>query len=61
MYASPNTYTKTKINPLKRMGQSPGVRLPLLSYKSELLTPKAKACHHLLAEGSILFKAINRK
>ena len=33
------------------MGQSPGVRLPLWPYKSELLTSKPKAFHHLLAEG----------
>ena len=33
------------------MGQSPGVRLPLLSYKSELLTTKPEARHHLLAKG----------
>ena len=31
---------KTDINPLKRMGQSPAVRLPLWLYKSKLLTPK---------------------
>ena len=35
--------TKTDIHPLKSMGQSPGVCLPLRSYKSKLLTPKAKA------------------
>ena len=33
--------TKTDINPLKSMGQSPGVCLPLRSYKSKLLTPKS--------------------
>ena len=33
------------------MGRCPGVRLPLLSYKSKLLTPKPEARHHLLAEG----------
>ena len=33
---------KNKKNPLKRMGQSPGVMLSLWSYKSKLLTPKAK-------------------
>ena len=53
------------------MGQSPGVSLPLLSYKSELLTTKPEARHHLLSEptvadrreamAAILFKAINRK
>ena len=34
---------KNKKNPLKRMGgKAPGVRLPLWSYKSRLLTPKPK-------------------
>ena len=32
--------TKTDINPLKSMGRCPAVMLPLLSYKSKLLTPK---------------------
>ena len=35
--------TKTDINPLKSMGRCPAVMLSLLSYKSKLLTPKAKA------------------
>ena len=35
--------TKTGINPLKSMGQSPGAMLPLWAYKSALLTPQAKA------------------
>ena len=43
--------TKTGKNPLQRMGLRPAVRLPLWSYKSKLLTPKPKACHHLLTEG----------
>ena len=38
-------------NPLQRMGLRPAVRLPLWSYKSKLLTPKPKVCHHLLTEG----------
>ena len=34
---------KHKKNPLKRMGgKTPGVRLPLWSYKSRLLTPEPK-------------------
>ena len=37
--------TKTKINPLKRMeGDALLPNLPPWSYKSELLTPKPKAC-----------------
>ena len=37
--------TKTKINPLMRMeGDALLPNLPLWSYKSELLTPKPKAC-----------------
>ena len=37
--------TKTKINPLKRMeGDALLPNLPPWSYKSELLTPKAKVC-----------------
>ena len=32
--------TKTDIHPLKSMGRCPAVMLPLLSYKSKLLTPK---------------------
>ena len=37
--------TKTKINPLKRMeGDALLPNLPPWSYKSELLTPKTKAC-----------------
>ena len=40
--------TKTKINPLVRMeGVALAVMLPLWSYKSELLTPKPEAYHHL--------------
>ena len=40
--------TKTKINPLERMeGDALAAMLPLWSYKSELLTPKPKAYHHL--------------
>ena len=42
---------KNRENPLQRMGLRPAVRLPLWSYKSRLLTPKPKACHHLLTEG----------
>ena len=43
---------KTKINPLVRMeGDALAVMLPLWSYKSELLTPKPKAYHHLPSEG----------
>ena len=34
--------TKTRINPLKRKGLRPGASLPLLPYKSKLLTPKAE-------------------
>ena len=34
------------------MGQSPGASLPLLSYKSELLTTKAEDWHHFLSESS---------
>ena len=33
------------------MGLRPAIRLPLWSYKSKLLTPKPKACQHLLTEG----------
>ena len=33
------------------MGLRPAVRLPLWSYKSKLLTPKLKVCHHLLTDG----------
>ena len=37
--------TKTKINPLKKMeGDALLPNLPPWSYKSELLTPKPKAC-----------------
>ena len=37
--------TKTKINPLKRMeGDALLPNLPPWSYKSDLLTPKPKAC-----------------
>ena len=44
---------QNRIKPLEEyVGQSPGVRLPLWSYKSKLLTSKPKASHHLLAEGS---------
>ena len=32
-------------------GRCPDVMLPLWSYKSELLTPKPKAYHHLPSEG----------
>ena len=35
--------TKTKINPLQRMGLRPAVRLPVWSYKSKLLVPTPKA------------------
>ena len=42
---------KNRKNPLQRMGLRPAVRLPLWSYKSKLLTPKPKACQHLLTEG----------
>ena len=42
---------KNRKNPLQRMGLRPAVRLPLWSYKSKLLTPKLKACQHLLTEG----------
>ena len=34
--------TKTDIHPLKSMGRCPAVMLPLLSYKSKLLTSEAK-------------------
>ncbi len=44
--------TKTKINPLKRMeGDALLPNLPPWSYKSELLTPKPEAYHHLPSEG----------
>ena len=44
--------TKTKKNPLERMeGVALAAMLPLWSYKSELLTPKPKAYHHLPSEG----------
>ena len=37
-----------QINPLERMeGVALAAMLPLWSYKSELLTPKPKAYHHL--------------
>ena len=40
--------TKTKINPLgEDGGRCPDVMLPPWSYKSELLTPKPEAYHHL--------------
>ena len=40
--------TKTKLNPLVRMEDvALAVMLPLWSYKSELLTPKPEAYHHL--------------
>ena len=43
---------KNQINPLGRMeGDALAVMLPLWSYKSELLTPKPKAYHHLPSEG----------
>ena len=43
---------KNHKNPLKRMGgKAPGASLPLWPYKSKLLTPKPKACHHPLSEG----------
>ena len=32
-------------------GRCPDAKLPLWSYKSELLTPKPKAYHHLPSEG----------
>ena len=39
---------KNQINPLERMeGDALAAMLPLWSYKSELLTPKTKAYHHL--------------
>ena len=39
---------KNKINPLERMeGVALAAMLPLWSYKSELLTPKPEAYHHL--------------
>ena len=53
--------TKTDINPLKRMEAELSVRLPLLSYKSKLLTPKRKPDSTFLQKAYILFKAINRK
>ena len=44
--------TKTKKNPLVRMeGVALAAMLPLWSFKSELLTPKPKAYHHLPSEG----------
>ena len=40
--------TKTKLNPLERMEDDAlAAMLPLWSYKSELLTPKPEAYHHL--------------
>ena len=43
---------KNKINPLERMeGVALAAMLPPWSYKSELLTPKPKAYHHLPSEG----------
>ena len=46
---SAGSKTKTKINPLEMMeGVALAAMLPLWSYKSELLTPKPKAYHHLL-------------
>ena len=53
--------TKTDIHPLKSMGRCPAVRLPPLSYKSKLLTPKRKPDSTFLQKAYILFKAINRK
>ena len=45
---SAGSKTKTKINPLVRMeGVALAAMLPPWSYKSELLTPKPKAYHHL--------------
>ena len=52
---------KTDINPLKSMGRCPAAMLPLLSYKSKLLTPKRKPDSTFLQKAYILFKAINRK
>ena len=49
---SAGSKTKTKINPLERMeGDALAAMLPHWSYKSELLMPKPKACHHLPSEG----------
>ena len=43
---------KNRKNPLVRMeGVALAAILPLWSYKSELLTPKPKAYHHLPSEG----------
>ena len=43
---------KNPINPLGRMeGVALAAMLPLWSYKSELLTPKPEAYHHLPSEG----------
>ena len=53
--------TKTDIHPLKSMGRCPAVMLPLLSYKSKLLTPKRKPDSTFFQKAYILFKAINRK
>ena len=43
---------KNRKNPLERMeGVALAAILPPWSYKSELLTPKPKAYHHLPSEG----------
>ena len=43
---------KNQINPLERMeGDALAAMLPPWSYKSELLTPKPEAYHHLPSEG----------
>ena len=45
-------HDKNQINPLVSMeGDALAAMLPLWSYKSELLTPKPKAYHHLPSEG----------
>ena len=44
-------WKKPKSTPWRVWGRCPGASLPLLSYKSKLLTTKPEARHHLLAEG----------
>ncbi|MDD6606910.1 MAG: hypothetical protein PUF00_03975, partial [Paraprevotella sp.] len=50
-----NLFLGARQKPEKPLGEDgglcPAVMLPLWSYKSELLTPKPKAYHHLLLEG----------
>ena len=44
-------WKKPKSTPWRVWGRCPGASLPVLSYKSELLTTKSEARHHLLTEG----------